>query len=343
LRKEVQPASQPPTDTSNNPDPTPDHEDNIWNIDIKAQNIDLSTELRILPGNLDKAVFTRQSDPFKVERVKAVLSELTIGNDLTQEQRVSIENLLCEFADCFALSMSEVTVVAGATHKLNVPNGTKFKMKVNQRPLSGPQKEYFNGVLDKMLEAGIIALIDHNNVKCRGATTLAKKAHEGNGLTIEELQHRVNDECVTAGIPSAFKDLPPWDFEQHNTVQTETQTKWQVCQDFAELNKVTKVPPMPQGDIWAKQPCLSGHHWINMFDFAAGFYACKIGPEDQPYVCFYVEGQGYFCCKRMPFGLTGAPSTFAEMTAQALGDLVGILFELFVDDGGMAETTSQKR
>jgi hypothetical protein len=32
----------------------------------------------------------------------------------------------------------------------------------------------------------------------------------------------------------------------------------------------------------------------------------------------------------MPFGLTGAPSTFAEMTAQALGNLVGALFELFV-------------
>jgi hypothetical protein len=72
-----------------------------------------------------------------------------------------------------------------------------------------------------------------------------------------------------------------------------------------------------------------------MFDFAAGFYTCKIGPEDQPYVCFYMEGRGYFCYKWMPFGLTGAPSTFAEMTAQALGDLVGILFELFVDDGGM--------
>jgi hypothetical protein len=38
----------------------------------------------------------------------------------------------------------------------------------------------------------------------------------------------------------------------------------------------------------------------------------------------------------MPFGLTGAPSTFGEMTAQALGDLVSILFKLFVDDGGMA-------
>jgi hypothetical protein len=343
LQKGVQPTSQPfpsaatlPTDMPNNPDPTPDHKGNIWTINTEVQNSNFSTEQKILPGNLNKAVFTRQSNPFKSERVDAVLSELTIGEDLTQEQRVSIGNLLREFADCFALSMSEVTVVAGATHKLNVPEGTAFKTKVNQRPLSGPQKEYFNGVLDKMLEAGIIAPIDHNDVKCCGATTLAKKVHEGNGLTIEELQHRVNDECVMAGIPSAFKDLPPRDFEQRDTVQRETQTKWRVCQDFAELNKVTKVPPMPQGDIRAKQQRLSGHRWINTFDFAAGFYACEIGPEDQPYVCFYVEGRGYFCYKRMPFGLTGAPSTFAEMTAQALGDLVGILFELFVDDGGMA-------
>ena len=89
--------------------------------------------------------------------MNAVLAELTIGDDLTQEQHISIENTLRKFANCFALSMSEVTVVAGAKHKLKVPEGTKFKTKVNQRPLSRPQKEYFNGVLDKMLEAGIIA------------------------------------------------------------------------------------------------------------------------------------------------------------------------------------------
>ena len=38
----------------------------------------------------------------------------------------------------------------------------------------------------------------------------------------------------------------------------------------------------------------------------------------------------------MPFGLTGAPSTFNGMTAKALGDLIGTLLELFVDDGGLA-------
>ena len=70
------------------------------------------------------------------------------------------------------------------------------------------------------------------------------------------------------------------------------------------------------------------------FDFANGFYACEIKPEDQPYICFYVEGHGYYTYQCMPFGLTGAPSTFAGMTAAALGDLIGTLMELFVNDRG---------
>jgi hypothetical protein len=157
-----------PTHTHSNSYSQIGHGSNIWNVNTGMQNTKPTTEQRTPTSNLNKAVFTRRSDPFKAERVDAVLSELTIGDDLTKEQWASIENLLCEFTDCFALSMSEVTVVAGATHKLNVADGTKFKKKVNQRPLSGPQKEYFNGVLDKMLEAGIIAPIDHNDVKCCG-------------------------------------------------------------------------------------------------------------------------------------------------------------------------------
>ena len=209
-----------------------------------------------------------------------------------------------------------------------------FKTKVNQRPQSQPQKEFYYKVIDNMLKADIIEPIAHQDVKCCGATTLAKKAHEGAGLTLNELQHRVNEECVEAGFPSAFENLQPREVADRNN-PTPGQEKWRVCQDFAELNRVTKVPPMPQGDIRLKQQNLSGHRWLNVFDFANGFYACEIRPEDRPYICFYVEGRGYFSYKRMPFGLTGAPSTFAEMTARALGDLTGILFELLVDDGGM--------
>jgi hypothetical protein len=127
----------------NNPDSKPNHKDNIWNINSKEQNIDVGTEQKILPGNLEKAVFTRLSHPFKVERVNAVLAELTIGDDLTKEQRVSIDNLLREFADCFALSMSKVTVVEGATHKLNIPEGTTFKKKGKSASTQRASKRVF--------------------------------------------------------------------------------------------------------------------------------------------------------------------------------------------------------
>lgn len=302
-------------------------------------------EQPILTKTFEPSILSRRTNPFLPARVDAVLAEVTIGLDLSVEEKHRVVALLREFADCFALSMSEVLPVEGAAHKLYLPEGATFRTKVNQRPLTPPQREFFNGVIDKMLAAEIIAPISHRDVKCCGATTLAKKAHEGGGLTLEELQHRVNEECVAAGFPSAFENLPPRPMRDclgEELNKAHTPTKWRVCQDFADLNRVTQVPSLPQGDIRAKQQHLSGHRWLNVFDFASGFYACEVSKEDRPYVCFYVEGRGYFSYQRMPFGLTGAPSTFAELTARCLGDMVGTLIELFVDDGGMAADTFEE-
>ena len=101
---------------------------------IIRQNYRISTNKKGITMHFpqDKGVFTRHSDPFKTERVDAILSKLTIGDDLTEEQHTSIVSLLREFADCFALSMSEVTAIRGATHKLNIPEGATFRKKVNQ-------------------------------------------------------------------------------------------------------------------------------------------------------------------------------------------------------------------
>src|ERR1700683_5297178 len=61
-------------------------------------------------------------------------------------------------------------------------------------------------------------------------------------------------------------------------------------------------------------------------------------PEEyRPYLAYYVEGKGFFTPKWMPFGLTGAPTTFTHVTVQKLGDLLSKLnIELLVNDGGMA-------
>jgi hypothetical protein len=164
---------------------------------------------------------------------------------------------------------------------------------------------------------------------------LAQKARQnGKTRTILELQHQINDQCIAAGIPESFK-LP-----QRPPVAPESDDPkkplWHVCHNYRELNSKTKVTPMPQGDIQRKQGLLSGHRWVSVFDFTKGFYACTTDKAIRPYLCFYVEGCGYFTYCKMPMGLTGAPSTFSTATGGALGDLVGTKIQPSVDDGGMA-------
>ena len=287
------------------------------------------------------SLFTRMTEPHKPERVQELLRLINIGDDLSTTEREEVQRLISSFADIFALSVSEVKVVEDAIHHLDIPPDTSFALKVHQKPLTPPQRSYLYASIDTMLEAGVIEACKPEDVKCVSATTLAQKAHQGKGLALEELQHRVNDECIARGLGTRF-DLPARTTPTpDDNVQDEP--KWRICQNFAQINKITKTAPMPQGDIRAKQQRLSGHRWVSGFDFAAGFYAVLVDPKSRPYTAFYVEGRGYFWYKRMPFGLTGAPSTFANMTAKHMHDLlVDGTMELFVDDGGSAANTFEE-
>ena len=309
----------------------------VWKVEVQSQasDPDPGTAQPEIDVDADTSIFTRKTKPFKKERVDAVVAAIRIGDDLSPEETNIVKDLIREYADCFALSMTEVHLVPGAVHKINIPEGKTFNTKVHQRPLTAPQRTYFNGVLDQMLEAGVIVRIAADKVKCVSPTTLAQKVHQGGGLTLDELKHRVNDQCVTAGIPGEF-DLPPRPAAEDAYEAPKGPPKWRVCQNYSELNKVTTVPPMLQGDIRIKQQKLCGQRWRSVFDFAAGFYAVEIHEDTRPYLAFYDECKGFLTYGRMPFGLTGAPTCFNDMTARELGDLKDILFQLFVDDGGMA-------
>lgn len=157
--------------------------------------------------------------------------------------------------------------------------------------------------IGEMLEAGIIEQCDPAKVKCVSPTTLAQKAHSGAGMTMNELQHKANDECVKAGLAPHF-DMPPREerVEEESEEGEKKPQKWRVCQNFGEVNRVTEIAPMPQGDIRAKQRRLSGHRWVSCFDFASGFYAVTVAEESRPYTAFYIEGMGFHWYLRMPFG-----------------------------------------
>ncbi len=205
---------------------------------------------------------------------------------------------------------------------------------MHQRQLTPPQREYLNSKIDEMLGADIIEPCNPGNVKCVSPTTLAQKAHGNGGLNRDELLHRINDQCIAAGLPP-IPDLPQRDETLSEPLAEHKNPKWAYLSKLWRTQQsYRKSRQMPQGDIRTKQQVLSGHRWISVFDFASGFYAVTVAEESRPYTCFYVEGRGYSQYKRMPFGLTGAPSTFAQVTATHLHDLIANGdMELFVDDG----------
>jgi hypothetical protein len=301
-----------------------------------------ATEIDIDILKTEDNLFTRLTDPWKEERVKEILKQVKIGPDLTEDEHNHVLKFIADWADIFALSVSEVKQVDNATHHLDIPPDTKFSIKVGQKPLTPPQKICLYESIDTMLRADIIEQCSPDQVKCVSPTTLAQKVHTNTGLNLEELQHRVNDQCVTSGLESHF-NLPPRTLPTPDDESNKKEPKWRICQNFSQINKVTKIAPMPQGDIRAKQQRLSGHRWVSGFDFAAGFYAVTVTPESRPYTAFYVEGRGYFWYKQMPFGLTGAPSTFGHMTATTMHEPISDgTMELFVDDGGTAANTFEE-
>ena len=284
----------------------------------------------------EDVIFTHHTDPFLPAHIEKIIELVKIGEDITTAQCKEVKSLITEFADCFALSLSEVNLIPGAVHKLNIPEDATFQTKIPQRSFNPDQHAFMNTKVDEMLKGGIIRPMHPGEVKCVAPSVLAQKAHGNGGLSLDELKHKVNDECIKHSLPAAF-DLPTRP-PPTETVPTNTSPeKWRLCQDFGEINKVTPIAPVPQGDICAKQLCLSGHMYIHIFDFAAGFYRIAIHPDSQPYIAFFLEGRGHFAYEHMPFSITGGPSEFGFTVGQRMHDLIADgTCENFVDDGGSA-------
>src|SRR6266481_3436802 len=97
-------------------------------------------------------------------------------------------------------------------------------------------------------------------------------------------------------------------------------------------NAATQILAFPSGDLKTKQQKVARKRWVSVIDLAAGYYTIKMDKEAIPYTAFYVEGRGYFVYLRMPFGLTVAPTTFCEMVAIALDDMIDKELVSWMDD-----------
>jgi transposase InsO family protein len=282
----------------------------------------------------------RVMDAFAEPRVQQIIDAVDIGPDLSNEERERVRSLIREYADVFALSLSEVLYVDWYKHKLNIDPDQTFPTRINQRPITEGQKEWFHNILDDMEKSHVIQKVPGDFIKSLSSTNLAPKEAGKSGMTRTEVLRQVNLECKKNGLPPFWEQVP--DSEEtgqeaileavENDRPNTPKTKWRVCHAFNALNKATQVPPFPAGDLRFKQEFAAGHRWASVIDFAAGYYAVPLDDETVPYVAFYVEGRGYYVYLRMPFGLTGAPATFCEMVAIALDDMIGRELVNWMDD-----------
>ena len=144
-------------------------------------------------------------------------------------------------------------------HKLNILEGATFRKKIPLRSYNPNQQAYVSARVNEMLKAGIIHPIHPSKVQFIVQMVLVQKTHNGQGLSIEELKHKVNNQCLKHNLPGKFKTPALPEQVANPSIPENTPIKWRMCQDFKGINRVTKVAPIPQGDICAKQLRLSGH------------------------------------------------------------------------------------
>ena len=84
----------------------------------------------------------RAKDPANLTRVQDILNKISIGLDLTGVQWARVMDLIREYPDIFALSLSEVFPVDFMQHKLNIDPDTALPKKAYQRPMTEPQRKF---------------------------------------------------------------------------------------------------------------------------------------------------------------------------------------------------------
>ena len=75
------------------------------------------------------------------------------------------------------------------------------------------------------------------------------------------------------------------------------------------MNEQTVKDSHPLPNITATLNELAGARWFSSFDLVSGYYQIEVLPEDKEITAF-VSPYGLFQYRRMPFGLSNAPSTF---------------------------------
>ena len=103
------------------------------------------------------------------------------------------------------------------------------------------------------------------------------------------------------------------------------------CIDYRKLNNVTKKDSYPLPRIDTTLDLLYGNNYFSTLDFAGAYWQVAMHPRDKEKTAFIIQNSLYEF-NVMPFGLANAPATFQRLMNLVLGDLIGIVCLVYLDD-----------
>lgn len=110
------------------------------------------------------------------------------------------------------------------------------------------------------------------------------------------------------------------------------------CVDYRGLNKVTTPDSYPLPRIDELMDSLSGKTWFTVLDSRAAYWAISVHPEDRPKTAF-TDGNRLYQFRRLPFGLSTAPTTFQRTMDIVLSSVLGRHTLAYLDDVVVASTS----
>ena len=106
----------------------------------------------------------------------------------------------------------------------------------------------------------------------------------------------------------------------------------QFCIDLKRMNACTIKDVYSLPHIDETLDCLGGATIFTSLDLKSGYWQVKIDGESKPLATFTVVPLGFYECKRMPFDLTNASTTFQHLMESCLGELHLSWCIIYLDD-----------